>query len=299
MPESVRHLYRQAWRAAVWGIVANALLGALKLAAGLLGNSIALISDAVNSWGDAAASVVAASTLWYSQKPADRAHPYGHMRAEAIGALTVSVLIIVAAFSVGWQSFGALTNHGPIPPLWILGVAAANTIAKEALFRYSYRVGCRTGSFTLIANAWDHRADALCSLGALLGLTAAYLGGPAWAWADGAAGICIAAIVMASGVRLYLESASNLMDRQADVGLVEQVRNAAQRVPGVEQVEKLWVRSAGLEYFVDIHVQVDPAASVEQGHTIGHQVKHALESEFARVREVLVHLEPCRPLPPV
>ncbi|MBI1317401.1 MAG: cation diffusion facilitator family transporter [Candidatus Hydrogenedens sp.] len=263
-----------------------------KLVAGTLGHSIALLSDSVNSLGDAAASCVALISLWYSQKPADSTHPYGHMRAEAVGALTISTLIVVSALLIGWEAMQHLGQDHLVPPAWTLWVAGANVVIKELLYQFTARAGRKTGSRTIVANAWDHRSDALCSLGAMVGLLGVRYGGPQMLWFDEAAALFIVAIIILGGIKLYADSASDLMDRQAGESFTRQIRNAALEVPGVQDVEKLWMRKAGLEYLIDIHIEVDPCMEVRLGHEIGHAVQDVLQQRFPRVRAVLVHLEP-------
>jgi cation diffusion facilitator family transporter len=165
-------------------------------------------------------------------------------------------------------------------------------LIKEGLYQYNVRVGRRTGSAAIIANAWDHRSDALCALAVLIGLACVKFGGPRFSWADEAASLVIVLAIVASGVKLFRSSASELMDLQADSQFVDQIRSMAIQVAGVENVETLWVRKSGLEYFADIHIEVDPQLTVAAGHRIGHQVKDRLLNEFACLRDVLVHLEP-------
>ena len=283
---------REPTNAALLGLFVNVSLGIVKLFAGILGRSFALIADSVNSLGDSAASVIVLASLRVAQKPEDSQHPYGHSRAEAVGASTVSLLIIIAALIVGWQALSRITLAHEIPPAWTLWVAGMNVIIKEGLFRYNLRVGKRTKSSAIIANAWDHRADALCSFAVLVGLGVVRWGGQDLIWADETAALVIVIVILVSGFRLYANSASELMDPQAAVDIVERIRASARRVDGVCDVEKLWVRKTGLEYFVDVHIQVDPALSVREGHEIGHKVKDALLNDFNLLRGVLVHLEP-------
>lgn len=289
---SAKPLYRAATRAALLGLVANLSLGAVKLVGGILGGSFALISDAVNSIGDSLTSGVVLGALWYAQKPADEEHPYGHTRAEAVAASNVALLIIISALVVGWQAITRFTAEHELPPVWTLWIAGANVFIKEGLYRYKSHVGKRIGSAAIMANAWDHRSDALCSLAVLVGLGVVRWGGPAYIWADEAAALFVVVAILWSGVKLFRTSTSELLDPQADANLVQRIRQAAVEVPGVQQVEKLWVRKSGMEYLADIHIEVEAKLSVEEGHRIGHMVKDCLLAKFASLRNVLVHLEP-------
>lgn len=289
-----RTLYREAVWATALGLLVNLVLGVAKLAGGLVGGSLALISDAVNSLGDVFTSAAVLLAFRVAQKPADAEHPYGHTRAEAIAGSNVAVLVIVSALMVGWgvvRSFPPEAAPGP-PPVWTLAVAGVNVLVKEALYQYKARLGRRLGSSALIANAWDHRSDALSALAVFVGLFLVRVGGPGLAFLDAAAALVVVVVILYSASGLLLASAQELMDAQADPKFVAEVRGLAADAPGVRRVDKLWVRKTGLEYLVDIHVQVDAEMTVAEGHQIGHVVKDRLLERFTIVRDVLVHLEP-------
>lgn len=284
--------YRQATRAALIGLAVNMVLGVLKASAGAVAGSMALIADAVNSLGDVFTSVVVVSGLWFAQKPPNPKHPYGHMRAESIAALNVGVIIGLSAIGVGWEAIGRGAAEDETPPAWALGIAAANAAVKEGLFWYKRRAGRRSGSSAIIANAWDHRNDALCSLAVLAGLAVVKWGGIGFAWVDMAAALAVVGMILWSATKLFLKGAAEIMDQQADDKLVSQIRQEAQTVPEVQGIEKLLVRKSGLEYFADIHIEVDPQMTVAAGHSVGHRVKDRLLDKFPAIRDVLVHLEP-------
>ena len=160
----------------------------------------------------------------------------------------------ISACFVGWEALQRISNRGELPAAWMLGVAATNVVIKEALYRYKMAVGRRTGSSAIVANAWDHRSDAFCSLAVLAGLGAVRFGGPNWHWADEVSAIFVVAVIAWTAVGLIRTSASELMDVKAEPDLVQGVRDAALSIDGVKGVEKLWVRKSGIEYFVDIHL---------------------------------------------
>lgn len=287
-------VYQSAGKAALVGVVINLALGIVKLIGGWLGSSFALITDAVNSLGDVVTSLIVVIALRFAQKPPDDEHPYGHSRAEAIAASNVALLVVVSAFAIGWEAIQRIQQPHSIPPLWTLGIAAANVVIKESLYWYKLSVARQTGSTALLAHAWDHRSDAFCSFAVLVGLAIVRWGGAQWISADEFAALVVAAAIIWSAGKLFLESVSELMDVQADEETVATIRTAALSQPGVKGIEKLWVRKSGLELFADIHVEVDPLLSVAEGHAIGHAVKDALRAKFPILRDVLVHLEPWR-----
>lgn len=288
----VPSLYRDVTKAASLGLVINLLLGMIKLIGGVIGHSFALIADAVNSIGDVVTTLVVLFALRVAQMPADEEHPYGHTRAEGIAATNVALLMILSALVVGREAIQRFDLENEIPAAWTLWIAGANILIKEGLFQYKMGVGRRTGSAAIIANAWDHRSDALCSLAVLIGLALVRFGGPAFNWADEGASLVIVIAIIWSGLKLFRSSASELMDVQANSDFVEAIRAVAISVPDVKEVETLWVRKSGLEYFADIHIEVDQHMTVAEGHRIGHLVKDELLKKFARLRDVLVHLEP-------
>jgi cation diffusion facilitator family transporter len=284
--------YQDATQAALLGLVVNLSLGLIKLVGGVVARSFALVADAVNSLGDVFSSVVVLVALRVAQSPPDQEHPYGHSRAEAIAGSNVALLVILSALYVGYEAVRRLPVIHDVPPVWTLWIAGANVVIKEALYRYKMMVGRRTRSSAVIANAWDHRSDAMCSLAVLVGLAIVRIGGPRWIWADEAAALVVVAMILWTGAALFFKSASELMDVQADDELVQQIRESAATVPGVAGIEKLWVRKSGLEFLADMHIEVDPQMSVAEGHTIGHEVKDRLLKQFPMLRDVLVHLEP-------
>jgi cation diffusion facilitator family transporter len=285
-------LYREVTSAALLGLVVNLCLGAVKLVGGVVSGSFALISDALNSLGDVVTSLIVVFALRVAQRPPDAEHPYGHTRAEAIAASNVALLIILSALFIGWEAIQRFALAHEIPPTWTLWIAGANILIKESLYRYKIRVARRTSSQAIMANAWDHRSDALCSLAVLVGLAAVRWGGSDFLWADEAAALVVVAAIIWSGIVLFRQSSSELMDVQASDELVKRIRQTASGVPGVAGVETLWVRKSGLEYFADIHIEVDSKLTVAEGHRIGHRVKDRLLEEFPVLRDVLVHLEP-------
>lgn len=290
--ETTAELYRQARGAALWGIAINAGIGLAKLLGGIYGHSLALQTDAVHSLVDAAISVTLVGALVYAERPADSEHPYGHSRAEPVVGAQVAVILIVLALAIArevWMTWG---QPHPRPRSLTLLIAAGSAVLQEGLARYASHVARRTGSRALLATAWDYRLDALGSLLVLAGVALSRWGGPRWAQADQVVACIVVATILWVGLRLFWQNVQELMDRQAEPGLLEEVRAESLAVPGVIDVETLRIRKSGLEYLVDIHVEVDPELTVRQGHAIAHAVKDHLKSRFPTIRDVLVHVEP-------
>lgn len=287
-------LYHEAARAASVGLVGNIVLLLIKLVGGSLTGSLALIADAVNSLGDVASSVVVRGGLSLAQREADDEHPYGHTKAESIAGLTVTLLIIFSAVTLGAETLRSWgSEHDAVEPLavWIAAVAA---VMKEILFRFTRASARRLDSASLRAAAWDHRSDALGSGAVAVALGIAVWLGPAGWMIDPLAALAVCGVLIWTGAIIYWRTAAELMDQQAAVETVEEIGQIAARVDQVRQVEKLRVRKSGLEFFVEIHLEVDGDLSVEDGHRVGHEVKDALMDHLKRIRDVHVHIEPYR-----
>ena len=287
-----QRLYVDAKRAAVWGLGVNFVLVLSKLAGGIATGSAALVADAVNSIGDVASSMAVRGALSMAQVEEDDDHPYGHTKAESIAGLSVSLLV---AFSAGLLALETIKRFGSeleVPGIAAGVIAGVCAVIKEVIYRYTMLVAKRLNSSSLTAVAWDHRSDAIGSgLVAVSLLAAPYVG--EWGlYIDPIAALCVCAALIYTGGKIFLSTAAELMDQQADAGTVKQVREIAEAVGGVQAVEKLRVRKSGLEYFIEIHVQVEGMMTVDAGHRIAHHVKDQLLVSLPRVRDVHVHIEP-------
>ncbi|MCP3902556.1 MAG: cation transporter [Planctomycetes bacterium] len=290
--EPISSLYGRARAAAAFGLALNLVLAVVKLAAGILGHSIALVADAVNSIGDGLTSGMILYALGVAQRPPDSEHPYGHSRAESIAALSVAVVIGLSAVGVAVEAVRSLQSAHLLPPVWTLWIAAGNAVIKEGAYRYKRSVARRTGSQALVTGAWDHRSDALCSVAVFIGLAIVRYGGASVVWVDAIAALVVVGFILLTSVQLYRRSASHLMDEQSDDETIARIRSIAESTPGVVRIEQLRVRRSGIESFVDIHVEVDGAITVDEGHRIGHHVQRRLVQGVTSVAEVLVHIEP-------
>ena len=284
--------YRESRRAACWGIGVSLALGCVKLAAGLIGRSLALVSDAVHSLVDAVVSAALLVALVVAERPPDPEHPYGHGRVEAVAGAGVALVLLALSIAIAYEALSTLAVRRAPPAGFTLLIAGGGAIFQELLYRHVSRVARNTGSKALLATAWDYRLDALGGVGVLLGVAMTRWAG--WAWADHVAAILIAGTVLWIGGRLLWENVQSLIDRQADPEILRAVRAEAAAVPGVLAVEKLRMRRMGIEHVAEIHIQVDDNATVRGGHEIAHAVKDRIVTHIPSVSDVIVHVEPFR-----
>src|SRR5215469_9603899 len=291
--------FQRGRRAILLGIVVNLLLGAAKILAGIFGHSHALIADATESFADIFNSLIMWRGIAVAAEPADEEHPYGHSKAEPLASAFGAVMLLVAAI---WITIKGGVNiyqwaHGiprDQPQKFTLIALAIVVLVKEGMFRFIIREGTDTDNAAVKTDAWHHRADAVTSLGAAIGITVALIGGPKYVFADDVAAIFAAFIVGWSGWLLLRPALSELMDQSADPEVIEQIRQLAAGTEGVANVEKCFVRKAGHLLFVEMHVEVDPQMTVLRSHEIAHAVKDKIREAMPAVSDVLVHIEPLK-----
>jgi cation diffusion facilitator family transporter len=285
---------KRSLRATLLGLVVNALLTMCKFVAGILGHSHALVADAVESLADIFSSVVVWRALVVASEPADEDHPYGHGKAEPLAAAIVAAMLLVAAGWIVLASLRAIGAPHASPKPFTLLVLFVVMIVKEAMFRFVSREAISVDSSAVQTDAWHHRSDAITSLMAFIGITVALIGGRSYAAADDFAALAAAIVIGWNGWRLLRPALNELMDRAPGLEMQERTRQTAESVPGVERVEKCFLRKMGHQFYVDMHVEVDPQMSVQRSHDIAHEVKDKIRAQIPKVRDVLIHIEPSR-----
>jgi cation diffusion facilitator family transporter len=293
MPSTRRKLESGAHLALV-GMGLNAALCVVKIGAGLIGHSYAMIADGVESALDIVSSLLIWAGLKYAAKPPDATHPYGHGKAEPVAGILGSLMILGAGVALAIESARALPTRHFAPKAYTLAVLVVVVIVKEIHFRRVRRLARETSSMAMEADALHHRTDAITSLAALAGVTVALVGGRGFEKADNWAALFACAIIAYNGVLIFWPSLRDLMDTAPPKNIEDQVRSASMEVDGVEETEQCRIRKMGLEYYVDLHVKVDGSMSVSEGHGISHRVKDAVREAVPEVADVLVHIEPAR-----
>lgn len=291
MPSTRRKLESGAHLALV-GMGLNAALCAVKIGAGLIGHSYALIADGFESLLDIISSLLIWGGLKIAARPPDATHPYGHGKAEPVAGILGSVLILGAGAALAVESIHALTARHTPPAVYTLPVLVVVIIVKEIHSRRVMKMAHVTSSTAMEADALHHRTDAITSAAALVGITVALVGGPGYQKADNWAALFACGIIGYNGLLIFWPSIRDLMDTAPPRSIQEQVRDASLKVEGVTDTEQCRVRKMGIEYYVDLHVKVDGEMSVTEGHGIAHKVKDAVRQAVPEVADVLVHIEP-------
>lgn len=282
-------------RSAQAGMLVNTGLAVTKLVAGIVGNSYALVADAVESTADIFSSLIVWSGLSVASRDPDETYPFGYGKAESLAAAIVSLMLLGAAVGISIEAIREIVtpHHAPAP--WTLAVLVAVVVVKTVLSRRVGHVGRAIGSSAVQADAWHHMSDALTSAAAFVGISVAVIGGPGFEAADDWAAIVASAIIVYNGISMLRPAVADLMDRSAGPEVLIPVRTAAESVLGVLATEKLAMRRTGMTYRVTIHVQTDPEMPLHEAHILSGKVKSAIRTAVPQVQSVLVHMEPYEP----
>jgi cation diffusion facilitator family transporter len=273
-------------------LLSNILLAAIKWTAGILGNSYALIADAIESTSDIFASLLVVFGIKYSSRPADKNHPYGHGRAEPLITFLIVAFLLVSAFIIGRESIKNIQTPHEAPRSFTLLVLAGIIVWKEFSYRWVMKKGKKTGSTSLQAEAWHHRADAITSVAAFIGISIALTMGKGYESADDWAALFASGLIVFNAYKIFRPALGEIMDEQNYPQLKAEIREVSKEVNGVLDTEKLYIRKVGMKYHVDLHATVKGSLSVREGHDIAHLLKDTLLEKIPSIENVLIHIEP-------
>jgi len=283
---------QSAIKATYFSIIGNTTLAAIKAAAGYFGNSYALIADAIESTADIFSSFLVLFGIKYSNRPADKNHPYGHGRAEPLITFLVVGFLITSATIIAYESIQNIGRPHDLPHPFLLIVLAAIIIWKEISFRVVMKKSKETNSSSLKADAWHHRSDAVTSIAAFIGISIALIMGKGYEAADDWAALFASGFILYNSYLIFRPALGEIMDEHLYEDLVMEVRAISVTVPGIEGTEKCLIRKVGMKYHVDLHALVDGKITVKQGHDLAHTLKDELVRQIPRLGHILIHVEP-------
>ncbi|MEP7110444.1 MAG: cation diffusion facilitator family transporter [Ferruginibacter sp.] len=275
-----------------FSIVGNTSLAIIKGLAGVFGNSYALIADAIESTTDIFSSLLVLFGIKYSNRPADKNHPYGHGRAEPLITFLVVGFLITSATIIAHESIQNIGTSHDLPKSWTLFVLGAIIIWKEISYRLVIRKSKETNSSSLKADAWHHRSDAITSVAAFIGISIAISLGKGYENADDWAALFASGFILYNSYLIFRPALGEIMDEDLYDDLSNDIRRVALKVDGVADTEKCFIRKSGMQYHVDLHAKVDAYLTVKQGHEISHKLKDTLHREIPELGFILIHIEP-------
>ena len=277
----------------------NIVLTAGKIVAGIFGRSAAMVADGIHSLSDLLSDAVVLVFTHISSKGKDRDHSFGHGKFETLATLIVSIILVTVGgnlMSNGIRSIIGVFNGTEIPkPGYIALIAAAVSIAsKEWLYHATVRVGKKTGSTVVIANAWHHRSDALSSIGSLIGIGGAIVLGDKWTVLDPLASCLISIAIIVVAVKMALPSLAELLETSLPEDIEQEIIRIASSVKGVNDIHDLKTRRNGISFIIDAHIVVNPEMSIVEAHDISTDVEEALRMKYGQETQLSIHVEPDR-----
>ncbi len=273
------------------GAAVNVFLSVIKIGMGIIGHSAALIADGIHSLSDLLSDLFVIVAIKMGSREADFDHPYGHRRYETLATVLLGLGLMVVAGSITWDVINRMEHPEKllIPDQHTLAIAMISILANEWLYHYTKRIGLKTRSKLLMANAWHHRSDAISSVVVLFGIATVLWG---YHYADAIAAIIVSLMVAKIGFDLVMESINELVDTALPEERVKEIRKSIKTTDGVREIHLLRTRQMGEDAYVDAHIVVDPRITVSEGHQIGDAVRDRLKKEFDDIQDVLVHVDP-------
>lgn len=274
-------------------IIGNILLSVMKLIAGFIAHSNAMISDAIHSASDVFSTFVVIIGIKLASKKADKEHPYGHERLECVAAIVLSMVLFITGFGIGTAALKNITsgdyNNIVVPGILALVAAIVSIVSKEAMYWYTRYNAKRIDSSALMADAWHHRSDAFSSIGALIGIAGARLGFPIM---DSIASLIIFVFIIKAAYDIFKDAIDKMVDHACDDDTVNQIRECVMKHEDVLGIDMLQTRIFGNKIYVDLEIATDGSYTLSKAHTIAESVHDDIEKSFPKVKHIMVHVNP-------
>lgn len=276
-------------------IVGNVLLSVVKLLAGMIAHSNAMISDAIHSASDVFSTFVVIIGIKLASKKPDKEHPYGHERLECVAAIILAIVLLFTGLGIGME---ALKNvlHGnyselQIPGMLALIAAIVSIISKEGMYWYTRYYAKQIDSSALMADAWHHRSDAFSSIGALIGIAGARLGFPIM---DSIASLVIFVFIVKAAYDIFKDAMDKMVDHSCDEQTEKQIYDCVMKNENVLGIDLLQTRIFGNKIYVDVEIQVDASYTLQKGHDIAEAVHDDIEQNFPKIKHIMIHVNPAK-----
>ena len=282
-----------AMKVSTISIIVNIALSLLKLAAGIIASSGAMISDAIHSASDVFSTIIVMIGVHISGKKADAEHPYGHERLECVAAIILAVILALTGLGIGSAGIRNIISgdfaHLVVPGMLALWAAVISIAVKEWMYHFTVRAADKINSGALKADAWHHRSDALSSIGALIGILFARFGFPIM---DSVASVVICVFILKAAYDIFKDAVDKMVDHSCDVKTMEQMLVVIQKIDGVEGIGWMKTRLFGAKIYLDVVIQADGDKTLTEAHAIAQRVHDAIEKEFPAVKHCMVHVDP-------
>ncbi len=281
---------KEGVNATVISIIINILLAVAKILFGILGKSRALLADGFHSFSDVVGSFVILISIFLGNKPADKDHPYGHEKIESIAGNMVGVVLIITATELISESVSSLFKEKAYtkPAMITVLIAAISIVVKYFLYVYKFNLGKRLKNDAIIADAREHKSDVISSVGVVFGILLSIYVNPVF---DIIFGIAVALLIGKEGVGIIIETSNKLLDQQ-DSELISKLKKYILGYKEIENVHDVLTRSSGNKVFLSFHIRVDGGLSVYDAHELADKIKHGIQTDFADINSVMIHVDP-------
>ncbi|MCQ2966541.1 MAG: cation diffusion facilitator family transporter [Alphaproteobacteria bacterium] len=280
-----------AYRISTVSIFVNLFLTIIKLIAGIVGHSGAMISDAIHSATDVFSTFIVMIGIHYSKREKDKDHQYGHERMECVAAIILATLLGYIGIEIGWEGIKKIIypENLIVPEKIALFSALLSILVKEWMFWYTRSGAKKINSSALMADAWHHRSDSLSSVGAFIGIYGAQLGYPIL---DPIATVLISFCILFATYEIFKDAIDKMVDKSCDIETEQQIKNLVLKQQGVLAVDLLSTRLFGAKIYVDLEISANGSMSLYEAHEIANKVHDEIESKFLMVKHCMVHVNP-------
>lgn len=276
-------------------IIGNVVLSVIKLLAGIIAHSSAMISDAVHSASDVFSTFVVIIGIKLASKKPDKEHPYGHERMECVAAIVLAMVLFITGLGIGLEAVKNIIhgNYGDLQVPGILALIAAivSIVSKEAMYWYTRYYAKKIDSSALMADAWHHRSDAFSSIGALIGIGASRLGYPVM---DSIASLVIFVFIVKAAFDIFKDAIDKMVDHSCDEETEKQIYECVMKNENVMGIDLLQTRVFGNKIYVDVEIQADASYTLQKAHDIAEAVHDDIEESFPKVKHIMVHVNPAK-----
>jgi cation diffusion facilitator family transporter len=285
------------YKTTIIGSLANCFLLIFKFVGGILGNSTAMIADAVHSLSDFVTDIIVIVFVRISGKPEDENHDYGHGKYETLATAVIGIILFFVGIGILINAISSISDFFQgkqlkAPGTLALLAAIVSIAVKEILYQYTVRVGKSLNSKVVVANAWHHRSDAFSSIGTMIGICGAIFLGEQWRVLDPLAALVVSIFIVKVSIQLAVPCIDELLEKSLPLEEEEKIRSIILSFPEVTSPHHLRTRHIGNNIAIEVHIRMDGKMTLNDAHKITQNIEKKLKNEFGKDTHIGIHMEP-------
>lgn len=290
---------KEIYRVTIIGGIANSLLVAFKFIAGFLGNSTAMIADAIHSLSDFLTDVIVLLFIRISSKPQDKSHDYGYGKYETLATTIIGLALFIVGAGLLWNSVTQIYlvwqgNVIPEPGMLAFWAALISIITKECVFQFTVYIGKKVNSQAVMANAWHHRSDAFSSIGTALGIGGAIFLGEDWRILDPIAALVVSLFILKVAAGLLKDCIDELTEKSLPEDFEKDIEDLINQIPDVSGLHNLRTRKIGNHYAIEMHIRMNGDLSLLESHRKSSDLERIIKDKYGNNTHVGIHVEPIK-----